>query len=157
MLYLRSLNGKTLALPYEPDMPRWKYLAEILAPAADYAVISGTVFERIIVKGMPWTFKNKFDRMGDVIEDESTLHMILPLGRFDATMFGNACANGGDASGCAVCMEPSINMAFECLHFFHSACIQSVDRCPTCRSPSQVLRPAWGQPELRSDVCLAGA
>ena len=151
MLYLHSLNGKTLTLPYKPDMPRWQYLAEILAPAAGYAVISGTVFERVMHKHEPWTFKNKFDRMGDVVADGDNLHTTFPLGRFNPATFGNACSNGGDASSCAVCMEPSIDMALDCLHFFHTACIQRLDRCPTCRTESKALRSAWGQPNMRSE------
>jgi hypothetical protein len=150
MLLLCTLTGATLPLPYEPDMPRWQYLAEIISPACGYAVINGTVFEHIISKGEAWTFKNKFDRIGDVLDDGDKLHMVLPLGPFNPERFGNACANGGDASCCAVCLEPSIDMAFECLHFFHRACVEGVDRCPTCRAPNDVMRNAWNRPCLAS-------
>ena len=149
MLYLCTLSGKTLPLPYEPDMPRWQYLAEILAPSAGYAVVDGTVFEHILSSnGELWSMQNKFDRIGDFLEDGDRLHMVLPFGRFQPIVYGNACDVEGDASGCGICHAPSFDTAYECLHFFHYDCVRRVDSnlCPICCAPAMsTMRSVWSR------------
>jgi hypothetical protein len=147
-LHLCSLTGRTHEMPYLPDMPRWQYLAEVVARTGGFAVVDGTVFEHVISRGELWTYRNKFDRIGDVLEDGERVCFVLPIGRFDAAVFGNACAQRGDASACAVCFEPSFDMAFDCLHFFHADCVRRIEGCPTCGSMGVKLRNGWGMQPL---------
>ena len=144
MLYLCTLSGKTLPLPYERDMPRWQYLAEILAPSAGYTVVDGTVFEHILSKGELWSMRNKFDRIGDILADGDSLHIVLPFGRYQPIVYGNACDVQGDASGCGICHSPSVDTAYECLHFFHYDCVRSIDSnlCPICCAPAMSTMPS---------------
>ena len=138
MLYLCSLTGNTVRLPYHPDMPVWQYLRDIIAPTAKFDIVDGkTVQERIVAKGRPLDFKNKHLRLSELIEDEGSLCYMLPLGPSWGTLLGNACPDGGDASGCPVCLEDDFDTSLQCLHRFHAHCLLQAHatRCPSCRVP----------------------
>lgn len=138
MLKLNSLYGVSIELPYHPDMPVWQYLREVIAPAAGFEVVDGkTVHERVIAKGKLLDFKNKHRLLGDIIEDEGILCYQLPLGPSFGTIQGNACPDGGDVSGCPICLEEKFDFSLDCLHRFHAKCLlqAAATQCPTCRAP----------------------
>ena len=142
MLQLRSLHGpKPLSLPYHPDMPLWQYLREVIAPAAEFRLIAGkTVMERVCAHGKPFNFDNKHILLKDFVEDGSDLCYMLPFGPSHGVNVGNACPDGGDSSGCPICLEPSFNFSTTCLHRFHSRCLVRMRGakalvCPVCRVP----------------------
>ena len=97
MIYLRHpISMRTILLPHIPNLPMWRYLEDVIAPAAGLKVKDGTVYEWILFecdrdKRFPiplFTRKNKHMRMGDVIPDGSRL--CVTTGRPDH-MYGNAC------------------------------------------------------------------
>ena len=44
-----------------------------------------------------------------------------------------------DALDCCVCFDARVNVSMKCGHLLCDQCVQSVDRCPTCRQ--------WVRPE----------
>lgn len=137
MLYLVSLDGTTKNLPYHPDMPAWQYLREIIAPTAKFTIVKGkTVLERVVAKGRAFNFENKNRPLSEMIEDEGKLCFMLPLGPSWGTLEGNACPDGGDASGCSVCMEADYDFSLQCLHRYHANCLLQAHttQCPVCRT-----------------------
>ena len=138
MLHLVSLTGHTISLPYHPDMPAWQYLREIIAPAAKFEIVDGqTVLERVLAKGQAFNFENKHLRLSELIEDGGSLCYLLPLGPSWGTIQGNACPDGGDVSGCPVCLEDDFDFSLHCVHRFHAHCLLQAHatRCPSCRVP----------------------
>jgi hypothetical protein len=144
MLQLHSLCGsKPLSLPYRPDMPLWQYLREVIAPTAGFRLENGkTVRERVLANGQCFDFENKHILLKDFVEDGGNLCYLLPLGPSRGTLVGNACPDGGDTSGCPICLEPSFNFSTSCLHRFHARCLVQMMRgakkalaCPLCRVP----------------------
>lgn len=138
MIHLISLKGTTINLPYQPDMPLWQYLRDVIAPAAKFEVIEGkTVLARIIAKGQAFNFENKHRLLGEIVEDGGKLRFTLPLGPSWGTLQGNACPDGGDASGCPVCLEDDYDFSLDCLHRFHAHCLLQTraTQCPLCQIP----------------------
>ncbi len=144
MLQLLSLCGpKPLSLPYHPDMPLWQYLREVIAPAAGFRLVDGkTVCERVNAHGRCFNFDNKHILLKDFVEDGGKLCYLLPLGPSRGALVGNACPDGGDTSGCPICLEPSFNFSTTCLHRFHARCLVQMMKgakkalaCPVCRVP----------------------
>jgi len=144
MLQLLSLGSpKPLSLPYRPDMPLWQYLREVIAPTAGFRLVDGkTVYERVHANGQCFNFDNKHILLKDFVEDGGKLCYTLPLGPSKGTLNGNACPDGGDTSGCPICLEPSFNFSTTCLHRFHARCLVQLTRgakkalvCPVCRVP----------------------
>ncbi len=142
MLQLRALHVREpLSLPYHPEMPLWQYLREVIAPTAGFRLIEGkTVMERVCAHGKPFNFDNKHILLKDFVEDGSDLCYIPPFGPSHGLNVGNACPDGGDTSGCPICLEPSFNYSTTCLHRFHARCLVRMRGakalvCPVCRVP----------------------
>ena len=142
MLQLHSLGGsKPLSLPYHPDMPLWQYLREVIAPTAGFRLVDGkTVYERVNANRQCFNFDNKHILLKDFVEDGGKLCYLLPLGPSRGALVGNACPDGGDTSGCPICLEPSFNFSTTCLHRFHARCLDQMRGasalvCPVCRVP----------------------
>ena len=139
-LTLHSLsNPLPIELVYEPDMPLWQYLRDVIAPTAKFALVDGTVKEKVLSKGKAVNFNNKHILLKDFVEDGGKLHYMLPLGPSYGTLSGNACPDGGCTDGCPICLEPTYNFSTSCFHRFHAACllpaVSSDERCPVCRAP----------------------
>jgi hypothetical protein len=140
MITLHSLRGETIELPYHPDMPLWQYLRDVIAPTANFEIVDGkTVCERVIAGGKLFGFNNKHRLLSEMVEDGGKLFFQLPLGPSFGTTHGNACPDGGDASGCPICQEETFDFSLDCLHRFHAECLMPIlarDRlCPVCRAP----------------------
>ena len=142
MLTLHALHSSApVSLPYHPDMPLWQYLREVIAPTAGFQLVGGkTVLERVNAHGKAFNFDNKHILLKDFVEDGCKLHYTLPLGPSYGNFDGNACADGGDTSGCPICLEPSYNFSTACLHRFHARCLGGMRgarrfECPVCRVP----------------------
>ena len=145
MLTLFTSNRARHEVPYEPDFPMWRYLAEVIAPAMGLRVVDDgkTVFLVCVAwrgsQRTMFSFENKLRLMRDVAEDGGIIS-VMPSTRLTARLRGNACPDGGDASGCAICLEPTYDFSLACLHRFHCRCLRATFfagqmSCPTCRSP----------------------
>ena len=91
MLTLNGIDGKVFHLPYHGEYPVWKFLAEIVAPAANFRLCRGTMWENVICKGVLLGYHNKHLLLKDFIEDGSILFYTLPLGRNNERKYKNAC------------------------------------------------------------------
>ncbi len=141
MLTLLSLSGPApITLPYHADMPAWQYLRDVIASAAGFRLVDDgiTVQERVIGKdGLAFNYSNRFRPLSDFADDNGVLRYVLPLGPSFGRFRGNACSNGGDDSGCSICLEEGAHdMSLHCLHRFHAKCLLKAGctRCPLCRA-----------------------
>jgi hypothetical protein len=140
MLTLKPLGfmAPTLTVRYEPEYERWRYVKEVVAPALGHGLEEGTLAHVALVhKGKVWAFGNKRDQLKDFIEDGASIWYVprVIAGVRWEVVHGNACANGGDADGCPICLESSFDVSLRCYHRFHMACLarSGTERCPTCR------------------------
>lgn len=152
-LYVLSLGSpNTVKVPYNPDMPLYEYLKDVLVPALhSYTMHDGaTVMESFVYNrpdGIQVMFarENRLDRLGDVVPPEAILHRMLTfLGPHNEKLHGNA-MRGDFKQTCTFCMEDGIRTDYElqrCAHRFHVLCICNsfvhsapgeTLRCPLCR------------------------
>ena len=124
--------GRPIKVEFKPKMPMWKFLVEVIVPATGIQVKNGTVNREILAGPIQFTFQNKHMRLEEVIADGGIItysfNGIFSMGVLD----GNACADGGDASGCPICLESSFNLSLGCFHRFHGRCIRGQTKCPMC-------------------------
>jgi hypothetical protein len=138
MLLLCMINGRELSLEYKPEMPVWLFLRDHLAPSACFKLVNRgrTLRQRVrTVRGVLLDFFVRRRLLGELVADGERLVVCMGLGPSYGIMEGNACLEGGDFTECAICCEPSFDVALDCLHRFHVRCVCDVrdGLCPNCR------------------------